>query len=204
MIPHLLLVHGWGFSTNFWTPLRRALGEDIDCTVWDLGYHGAPVFPEPSDSVVAVGHSFGLLWLLHRQAWRAVVSINGFTRFTQSDTFLQGVPVRLLDRMRARLVKAPDSVYRDFMARCGYTPTSTVDLDTVRLAEGLAALAEWDVRPLRVNWALAGRNDPIVTPAMTEASFAGCPIEWHDGGHLLPLTAPEWCAIRLRSIVESL
>jgi pimeloyl-[acyl-carrier protein] methyl ester esterase len=45
---------------------------------------------------------------------------------------------------------------------------------------------------------LAGRNDPIMPAAMTEHGFAGHPIHWHDGGHLLPLTHPKWCADKIR------
>jgi len=207
--PLLLLVHGWGFDAGVWAPLRQALGDAVETVAWDLGFRGAasrPAVPQ-GRPVVAVGHSLGLLWLLRERplAWRALVSINGFPRFTRADDFPQGVAPRLLDRMIARFGEAPQAVYADFMGRCGVAAPDTEGLAAEALADGLRALASWDQRAgATVDLVLAGRADPIVTEAMTLAAFPRSPVEWQDGGHLLPLTAPDWCAAKLLAFLETM
>ncbi|OFX13625.1 MAG: hypothetical protein A2516_01680 [Alphaproteobacteria bacterium RIFOXYD12_FULL_60_8] len=115
-------------------------------------------------------------------------------------------------RMMARLAHdalAPGQVAEDFLARCGWSGPRREDWDSARLLEGLTWLSQWDARrevnemktPLLV---LAGRSDPIVPPAMSEAGFAGHRLIWAEGGHLLPWEAPTWCAARIRDFVESL
>lgn len=212
MKPIFLLVHGWGFDASFWAPMRDALG-DIESVVWDLGFRGTPTFPRlPSArSVVAVGHSYGLLWLLRERpvAWQTLVSINGFPRFTDGDDFPCGVPVRLLDRMIARFAETPEKVYIDFMARSGLAEPQVQGLDYAMLADGLNGLRHWDERGRiaglgLADLVLAGRNDPIVPGPLTENSFAGSDIRWHEGGHLLPIQAPLWCARQLRKLNDRL
>lgn len=214
MTPILLFVHGWGFDASVWSPLRATLKPDQDSMTWDLGYYGQPAQPVPPANrpVIAIGHSLGVLWLLHHRPlpWRALVSINGFPRFSKSADFPEGVPSRLIERMLARLHDTPVEVHGDFLARCGLpahhhpAAQSTNPLDVDALADGLIALRDWDERAgTQIDLALAGRADPIVSAAMTQASFTGQPIEWQDGGHLLPLTAPGWCADRLDHFLES-
>lgn len=205
MRPILLLIHGWGLDASFWAPLQAALGE-VESIAWDLGFFGRPACPPLPEGrpVVAVGHSFGLLWLLRRRsvAWHTLVSINGFRRFTADDSFPAGVAPRLLDRMIARFATAPEAVYGDFMARCGVPAAPVEGVQQAELADGLQALRDWDERGQAVDFALAGRSDPIVSPAMTALDLAGVAVEWHEGGHLLPRQAPEWCAASLRRICE--
>lgn len=208
MTPHLLLVHGWGFDASFWDPLREALGDDVAVTAWDLGFLGAPNRPAlpPDVPVVAAGHSLGLLWLLKERpvAWKRLVSINGFSRFTRADDLPQGVAPRLLERMIARLGQDAKAVYADFMGRCGVAEPTLESIDAAALEWGLRALADWDCRAgAGVDLALAGRADPILPQALTGALFPPSLARWHDGGHLLPLTDPLWCAQQLRIVMES-
>lgn len=211
MTPLLLLVHGWGFDAAFWKPLQAAL-PDLDSVAWDLGFRGPPVTPAlPADRpIIAVGHSLGFLWLLQERPcrWDKLVAINGFPRFTKTEDFPAGVPSRLLDRMIGKLAGAPAAVTQDFLTRCGLDPAAypmdEATLNAERLGWGLNGLAQWDQRQnCRPDLVLAGRDDPIVSAAMTEAAFASPSVEWQDGGHLLPLTAPDWCAARLRGLLES-
>ena len=97
----------------------------------------------------------------------------------------------------------------DFLERCGL-PTDQHpvwnEADAPILADGLRALEDWDCRDRAgtVDLVLAGRQDPIVGAAMTSACFPSTRIEWQDGGHLLPLTDPGWCAEKIRRVVETL
>jgi hypothetical protein len=84
-----------------------------------------------------------------------------------------------------------------------HPPVEGLDLSV--LSWGLKALAEWDCREgAMVDLALAGRRDAILTMGMTDALFPPPLARWHDGGHLLPLTDPVWCAQQLRAVVESI
>ncbi|HIJ38648.1 MAG TPA: alpha/beta fold hydrolase [Rhodospirillaceae bacterium] len=205
MTPILLLVHGWGFDASFWNPLRAALGS-VETVSWDLGFVAAPSRPALPEGrpVVAVGHSYGLLWLLHERplAWQALVSINGFPRFSRAPDFPDGWAPRVLDRMIGRLDDQPGQVHHQFITQCGGKPPPVTRLDANRLKAGVQALLDWDERPAIPDLVLAGRSDPIARTALTQASFPETSIRWHEGGHLLPLEAPDWCAQQLQTLLE--
>ena len=210
--PFYVFVHGWGFAADLWEAVRAALPAGDGMAV-DLGFFGPTVMPSlPSGrSIVAVGHSFGVLWLLHEKAfrWDGLVSISGFPRFAEGADYAPATPRRVLDRMITRFDTAPLTVLREFRGRCG-CEAEAPDPDIDRLGEALRALRDWDARPAMGAplLALAGRRDPIVPPAMTEQAFASRPgvaLDWNeDGRHLLPLTAPEWCAERIAAFAARL
>ncbi|KAA0683127.1 alpha/beta fold hydrolase [Azospirillum brasilense] len=257
--PLLVFVHGWGFGPAVWDAVREAIPEGESVAV-DLGFYGPPSLSAlpAGRPVIAVGHSFGGLWLLHERpfAWDGLVLVNGFPRFTEGDGFAPATPRRVLDRMIARFDTAPEAVTADFLRRCGAEAPLPEGLDAARLGEALRALRDWDARDALTGpaLALAGTQDPIVPPAMTEQAFrghltplpsgervapkapgegvlgepddqalrnpltltlspggrgnGGCrriSVEWHyEGGHLLPLTAPGWCAERIAAFAAGL
>ncbi|HUM08434.1 MAG TPA: alpha/beta hydrolase [Acidocella sp.] len=207
MKPLLLLVHGWGFDAGFWVPLRACFAPE-ETLAWDLGFFSQPAqpAPPPGRKVLAVGHSFGLLWLLRQRPlpWQGLVAINGFSRFARGEDFAVGIPPRVLDRMRARLGTSPAEVVSEFRARQGCAAPLPGTPCTETLAAGLQGLASWDARPAPVTAALCGRQDGLVSAAMSRACFPEERIVWHEGGHLLPLETPEWCAARLRDVLERL
>lgn len=201
--PFLLLVHGWGFGPDLWDGVRSHLrGFDADAV--DLGHFGPVHVPEPPPGrrVVAVGHSFGVLWLLCRAPfrWDGLVAVNGFPRFIAAGGHDPAVPRRVLDRMVARFATDPAAVLVEFRRRCRADAPLPEGMRPDRLAADLAFLRDGDGRAAlsAPTLALAGRLDPIVPPAMTERAFAGFDTRWHpDGGHMLPLTHPVWCAGRI-------
>lgn len=211
--PLLYLVHGWGFDASFWDPLRAELAECCQSVTVDLGFRAPPHLPDPPPEtrLVAVGHSLGVPWLLrHRRNWQGFVSINGFTRFSRTPGFVHGWPARLLERMRAALSEAPEQVHADFIRRCGLCrPPEGKPLHVEALAEGLRWLQDWDERPalpLSVPLlALAGRLDSVASPELTADCFSGQELRWcEDGGHLLPLSHPSWCADQIRDLLARL
>jgi len=175
---------------------------------WDLGFFGAASQPElpPGRPVLAVGHSFGLLWLLHQSnpAFRGVVSINGFTCFARRDDFPAGIAPRLLQRMQARLATDAAGVVTDFRSLCGVATPLPGAPAVESLSAGLEALRNGDERHAMVTAALCGASDSLVSPAMSRACFPGDKIHWHEGGHMLPLSAPGWCAGQLSRLLDRL
>lgn len=203
----LLFVHGWGFDGTVWDAVRGHLS-DIESVTWDLGFFGPPACPVPPAGrpVIAVGHSFGLLWLLkHRPfEWRALAAINGFARFTKAPDFADGVDRRVVLRMARDCADDAARTVGAFRARCGVADAAPPTADRARLAAALDTLLSDDGRQAGkapVDLALCGVNDPIVPPTMSRASFAA-PL-WHAGGHLLPHEDSAWCAAHLRVLWES-
>ncbi|VCU72457.1 Pimeloyl-[acyl-carrier protein] methyl ester esterase [Pigmentiphaga humi] len=208
--PPLLLCHGWGFDASVWEPLRAQLG-DWPVHAMDAGYFGAACQPGLPDAYVAVGHSLGAMRCMAERdpRCRGWVLINGFTRFSAAEDWPQGTPLRVLDRMIARLRADPAAVVAEFRRRCGAeTAVPHAQLDSDALAGGLLRLRDGDVRQA---WAartvaalvLAGEADALVGPALSHASF-GEDIQWCGGGHLLPLTHAEWCAGQIRRFTDGL
>ena len=197
--PLLVLVHGWGFDASVWTPLREAL-DGVETIAFDLGFYGHPRRPAlPADGsrrLVAVGHSLGLLWLLHERpfAWRGLIGINGFPRFAAAADFPEGVPAPILDRMASGLCRSPRRVVEDFLIRSGG-----------RKAWDARATFAFDPGPVLL---LNATADAIVSEAMIRAAIRGrngAEPSWRRGGdHLLLLSDPEWCALRIGAFLAEL
>ena len=210
--PTFLLVHGWGFDRHFFESLVECMGQ-FKCVTVDLGFTGDPVMPvfDQDAKVLAVGHSMGFMWLLKHKPvqWQGLIGINAFPRFTEAKGYRPAQQVRVLELMQEQYIRKPDQVVADFMSRCGNDEVlKTFDND--RMVESLTWLADGDergalARELTPVFVLAGKSDQIVSPAMTKAGFEGvAPIQWHDGGHLLPMEDPAWCAERLLAIWDDL
>ncbi len=208
--PGLVFVHGWGFDAGFWRPLRRLLC-DYDCHVIDLGFRSAPSHPELSGPLVGIGHSLGFPWLLKNRPfqWKGLVAINSFPRFVRGDGFPSGAPEYALEKTMAGLQKNTEATMAEFLGRCG-SDEKSLEWNYDRLYQGLKWLSSWDMRremDQQRLLALAGRQDPIVFEAMTMDGFAGrngVELNWCDGGHLLPLSNPEWCAKRISKWIADL
>ncbi|CUW47041.1 alpha/beta fold hydrolase [Novacetimonas hansenii] len=197
----LVFVHGWAFGPEIWDQIRAARPNHT-CQMLDFGYFSSVAQTEtPQRPFIAIGHSLGALWLLSTmpQHCRGMVLINGFARFTASDDFPHGVPPRLLTRMARKLATAPDDTVRDFRQKAGTDLPLPGPSHPQRLHDGLHQLLTLDARQdMRMAHCpvscIAGTGDPIAPPPLTQGSFApATTIEWHDGGHLLPLTHPDAC-----------
>ncbi len=200
MKPLLVLLHGWGYDATFWRELIAAL-PDMECTVWDLGFYGLPSFLPPERPAVAVGHSYGVLWLLRQRpfAWRGLVSINGFSRFAAAPDLTEGVPMAQLDRLAASLEQDPLACLSGFRQRSGDTTPPPDGPDVARLLESLERLRQWDERPAIPDLALCGEADKVVPAPLSRALFPERITRWHAGGHLLPKQDPDWCAGQIRT-----
>lgn len=203
---HFVLVHGWGFHAGVWADFAAHL-PDAEVTLIDLGFvaggpKGQTEWPEDA---VAVGHSLGLLWLLRQGGgrFRALVSIQGF------DCFCCHVAPSRVQALKRGLEREPQATLQAFWRSCGAAGFALPEaLNVPRLAEGLDWLMHWDARAVkdglgRPVLALASRDDAVVPPAMSEAIWKE--IVWaEDGGHILPLSHPEWCARHVREFADAL
>jgi len=206
---HFVLVHGWGFNASIWAKMVPLLG-DADVTLVDLRFvAGAPESRKdwPDDDAIAVGHSLGVLWLLKQQTrrFKGLVSIQGFDRFCPH------VPPARVAALKRGLARDPGGTLRAFWRSCGATDVADpAALDVARLGEGLDWLMHWDAEDVKADLqcsvlALAARDDAIVPPAMTEAVWQGQSVIWSpDGGHVLPMRHPDWCARNVLEFAHSL
>ena len=197
----LLFVHGWGFHASLWDAVIACLPE-ADVVRANRGYFGKAVWPRVDEPCLAVTHSFGSMALLADPPadCRGLVAINGFDRFAEVEG-RAGVPLRVIDRMLARLEIDKTSALRDFHARLGSdVPQGTPD--SARLRQDLAALRNDDQRDATANFAgpilaLDGADDPLLSAAMRAGQFADATDLQREtlvAGHLLPVTHPELCA----------
>jgi pimeloyl-[acyl-carrier protein] methyl ester esterase len=204
--PVLLCVHGWGFAPAFWEPLLERL-PDFTAECVDLGFYGEPRLPKIGKPLV-IAHSMGLPWALANipRPWAGVLAINSFGRFTRAQHFIEGVAPRMVERMSSRFEDDPHGVTAEFLDRCGILSPDTSAIIPDRLAESLAWLGKCDERTALMmlscpRMMLAGLNDQIVPKAMSLASFPAAELVLAEGGgHLLPLTHPDWVASCLRML----
>lgn len=216
----ILCVHGWAFGPELWRPMIDRLtdlmiGLDLEVSCADLGFYGQDCIPSGHFDL-AIGHSFGMLWLLESRLVKAdrLVSINGFTRFSAAEDFQCGWPHRIVQRMRKGLGANYPKVIREFLANSAATGwTDSIGLspetaDVERLDWALEALINSDGReqwsafdgPQRV---IAATRDQIVTREHTQQCFPDGDIQWLKSEcHCLPLKFPEICAALIRELVE--
>lgn len=216
----ILLVHGWAFAPWMWQGLIERLQDlmgdsDIQFSAIDLGFLGQPSLPMKGHFDLAIGHSFGLLWLLESNlvTFQRLISVNGFTRFSADSDFQCGWPHRVIQRMRKQLAVESETVIAGFMEKSAATEHFTMHradsaLDLERLDWALEALLKGDGReqwskfpgPRR---AIAATKDEIVTVEHTNQCFADSDIQWlKSDSHCLPLKFPEICAALVRELIE--
>jgi pimeloyl-[acyl-carrier protein] methyl ester esterase len=205
---HFVLVHGWGFHAGIWADFVAHL-DGAAITLVDLGFvAGGPkgAADWPADAV-AVGHSLGLAWLLRQGSgrFRALVSVQGF------DCFCCHVAPSRIAALKRGLERDPGGTMQAFWRSCGAAGFALPEtIDAARLDEGLDWLMHWDARRAKDELpcpvlALAARDDPIVPPSMTEAIWSDAGIEWsQNGGHVLPLRHPRWCAHHVLEFANAL
>lgn len=209
--PPLLFVHGWGFDAHLWDGVIARLPGHV-CATLDLGFTGHAAHPAVEKPLV-IGHSMGFAWALAHlpRPWSGAIAVNAFARFTHAPGFPDGVPDRVIDRMRQQFAVAPDAVLAEFRARCGAPAHEAAGaFETAVLGPALDWLAQCDERAALATLpcpiaALAGDLDPIVPPAMSRASFVGLPLAFQpDGGHLLPHTHPDRIAKSIEALIRAL
>ena len=212
----LLFAHGWALDRTLWDRVLGALGDEAaGALVRDAGYYGRPFdplapFPHQGGQelrILGVGQSLGALKLLAEPppGLLGVVALDGFARFGKASDFPEGVPGRMLARMKAR---PGEGVLADFVTRAGDEPPAGKP-DFERLIQGLNELDALDGRGSRLPiWRLHADRDPIAPLAMADASFAGMNvIERHirpSADHLSPRTAPHACAGLIRTALKAL
>lgn len=191
----VIFVHGWGFEPTLWNDVITRL-EGIEPLCIDLANPPASL----PDNAIAVGHSLGSLWLLKQnKPFKGFVSINGF------DCFHEHGDTRATKAMQRNLRNNPEQQLRDFYTACGVSDYPGLYKDW--LHDGLKWLLTWDGQNQLecLTMALAARDDLIVSPDMSTAIWDRTELHWTDlGGHVLPLTKPDWCVDKLQEFIHDL
>ena len=208
----LFFLHGWGFDSSVWQKLAGEF-QDVRTQFADLGYFGRQCCPRIEGPVVAVGHSLGSLLLLNKppRDCRALVAINGFDYFAQKPGS-PGVDPRLISRMLMRFRSASAEVLAEFRRQCR-TGTAPDVANVELLYMHLGLLLDADARERTNRWngpilSLQADDDPILPAELQSRVFAEGRavrrVSRADGGHVLPLTQPTWCAAQIRSLLAQL
>lgn len=206
----LVFIHGWGFGPHFWEPLGAALSDFSQIRV-DFGFFSDRVeIPAFHEDDILIGHSLGFAWGMARsRPWRGWVSINGFACFVDNAGRKACAAPAALRAMRQGLARHTEETLRNFYKSIGAEGNAeganaehlTAGLSMLQTADITGSLRESAARGL----ALASRDDPLVPVPATEflaSQTRNASLLWHDqGGHLLPLRQPEWCAEAIRKLL---
>lgn len=212
-----IFIHGWGFDDRVWSQMLSHF-KSADYSTVNMGFIGERSPLPDMDGAVVVGHSLGLMWALKNMKQnmkrdpRALISICSFTRFSESESG-SDLSRRKLQHMRQRLDLDPGALMQDFW---NSWEVSDLYKDSVIhpsvLKDGLDWIGQWDVGPAVDKLscpilALAAQDDTVVIPKMTQKSWGkrATQMEWSEsGGHILPMTRPDWCAEHIQRFVGGL
>jgi pimeloyl-[acyl-carrier protein] methyl ester esterase len=210
------LCHGWSFDADAMHALAENLGArfpDAPIAAFDLGFTGKPHAPSldalSNDEThwVAIGHSYGFPYLMQQPiAWRAAISVNGFTRFCRRPGKPAGTPQRLVDAMLARLKTQAQATVEEFRQRCGSADPVPQQLDAARLHAHLIQLRDLDLSPPAYPvLSLFTSDDLIVPPSLSHACFAPphCTLHEYQGSHVQLLQDPQQCMTEIAAFVEA-
>jgi pimeloyl-[acyl-carrier protein] methyl ester esterase len=209
------LCHGWSFDASAMDAFAECLSArfpDAPIAAFDLGFTGKPHAPSldalsnEETHWIAAGHSYGFAYLMQQPiAWHAAISVNGFTRFCRRPGKPEGVPLRLVDAMIARLETEPHATVEEFRQRCGSAAPLPQQLDVLRLHTHLIQLRDLDLPPPAYPvLSLFTRDDLIVTSSLAHACFVPphCTLHEYQGSHVQLLQDPQQCMTELAAFVE--
>ena len=201
----LLFISGWGFDRSIWDTVRALLPPEIESDFIDFGFMNEKQnlqMPQDLSNTLIIAHSLGGLYAMrHIQEThlhpKSFVYFNGFTNFNLC------VPNVVLDKMIEQFAKRPEIVLKQFYKNCGLT-TSVSIFSSLKLHEGLKWLREWEnvdffklTCPLKI---VLSYDDKIVPIKASRKMWGTCP--WHGeiqtGGHALPLSNPQYCAVKIK------
>lgn len=215
-----VLAHGFGLTPDSLAELAGLLKrQGLHPWPVDLGFFGPPDPRLPKEPFLAVGHSYGLGWLVRRAAAEGValagvIGLCGFARFTATEDFAPGLPPGQVRRMRRGISRDARAELRQFWDFIGVPdherPEDGLPEDE-RLAAALDDLATLDLREQPGLSAvptllLGGARDALVS---AEHLAAGWPqdarLRLHPkAGHMLPLTHAPWCATEVARFRQAL
>ncbi|QCE33243.1 hypothetical protein FAI41_06345 [Acetobacteraceae bacterium] len=211
--PILYFLHGWGYSKDFWQKTASHLSEH-HIILADAGYFAEKTVQLPQSNYIVIGHSLGFMRLLPKieadKNSLGILGINAFACFVQKEDFKEGISPRILALMQRNLSRNPEKTLCDFYKMCGDSKESRPQkrLDLPSLQQGLEILAQEDQRETfkklektsKILSMLSGKDDPLA-PAKKHWLTEQTNI---SGGHLLPLTHPEFCATWIKKHLKLL
>lgn len=199
----LVFVHGWGSGTFVWKDVIDNFQEH-DCHVLNLGFLGDEETSVPEGKFIGIGHSLGGLWLLKHYPEQ----MQGFISIASFNCFYKHIPQQILSKMKKNIAKDITTQLKDFWHHAGLDqPKGFKNLKPAKLIEGLGWLSTWKANipsdiPIKV---IACHNDHIVPEKMTQDIWGNYDIKWiEDGGHMLPITQPEWCTDHIKSFIDDI
>ncbi len=200
---NIVFVHGWGSGDFIWKNITNGLKE-YQCYTLNLGFIGEENLSIPDGKFIGIGHSLGGLWLLKHYPDQMM----GFISIASFNCFYKHIPQQILDKMKKNIAKDVTKQLKDFWHQAGLKqPKDFLNLHPTKLIEGLEWLSKWNVDipsnlPTKI---LACRNDHIVPEKMTQDIWGEYNIEWvDDGGHILPITKPEWCLKHIKDFINDI
>ncbi len=152
---------------------------------------------------IFITHSLGTLWAVkhHADNMAGLVSINGFADFSNF------VDKRDLITMQRQLKRNPKQQMQDFWDMINLKNDLDPSLNIDKLHEGLQWLINWDMSAKLSDLnipilSLMGGADPLLPLNTMEKEWSDTNIKTiENGGHILPLSHPKWCAEEIKKFI---
>ena len=196
----LVFVHGWGSGTFVWDSMIDRF-DQYNTHMINWGFIGDEDIKIPDNKFIGIGHSLGGSWLLKHYPDQMI----GFVSIASFNCFYKHIPKHVLSIMKRNASVNISKQMMDFWEHAGLgQPQGFKNLHPTKIIEGLNWLSQWDNEipshlPIKV---LASEDDHIVPKSMTDDIWKDYDIEWvEDGGHMLPLTKPEWCVKHIQKFI---
>lgn len=208
----LKLWPGWAFPESALQELRRQLVRRI---------------PRGIGPVIQAGWSLGGLRAL-REVQQGespathLILLSSTARFCADDADWPGLPQANLKALQRQLARDPEQALAGFHRLCAGPHASeelirrrtndSLAMDRAELADGLQALAEWDVRaglaacriPVLM---LHGMKDEVIPVEAAEQMLEQLPLaklaRHMEAGHDLPLADPQWVGEQVESFLNT-
>lgn len=202
--------HGFSCTPSFWKNMCSFFTSE-ECYYWDLGYYNNFdvhfLQPQPSTKIIGIGHSLGLLKLVHcGMKFDLLIGINGFINFLGNNEQLRKKRQRELKVLKNSYIKDAQKAIINFIQRCGLSVEElSINLNSVYKAQLLQDLdfLEKDLkRSLPPTCIIAAEDDMIVPKVLVEDNFDDLSnvkqIFLKTGGHSLGFH----CAGQIKLLID--
>jgi len=218
----VILLPGWSFDSSVWCEVAAALSARWQVICLDLpGHGGSPVryFPRQLQAVCAmlavqvstpaiwIGWSLGGMVALAMAHFfpsltQGVGMVAAGPRFTQAQDWPWAMPLATLRAFQQEFYRQADKTMQRFISLQAHNTSELRLLRTLHrqvtptdhqvLADGLEALASWDLRAVQyAPWLCLGQQDRLLPVALGEHWKVAHLVEIEQAGHAPFITHPQ-------------
>lgn len=196
---HFVFCHGFGFDISFWHKLEPYFS-GYKVSFLDLGYLGnkTTIDIDKNDTIIAVGHSLGLIKLLDLPKIDYLIGINSFVNFCGIHHELRSARQKELVAFKNNILLNPKLAFKKFYIRCGaYDLYEDMNWDRLNLdliLQDLDLLASCNVSLTHSTLFISTLDDIVVPQSVLRDNFSNIEnahlVNLQSGKHALGYVHP--------------